>query len=272
MRDLTFANYRILLESILCSNRKAGGVEDFLDGKLGLDAAVVIRHDVDRRSNKAVVMANLEREFGIRTTYYFRTGRKGFPEKAIRKIVSLGHHVGYHYETLAKCRGNMEAALRLFQQRLEALRSITECRTVCMHGSPLSKYNNLDLMRSNRWKEFGLLGEAILSFKKFNIIYLTDTGGGWGFYGSHNLRDRLPKSGEKAANMPRSTSDLLYLLERDGVPIYLNIHPERWATGWWDGIWCGLIDSISNAIKYTLSRNRDDLDGAELPQPKDKQV
>jgi len=258
VRDFTFTNYRILLESVACSNRKAGGVEDFLDGKLGFDEPVVIRHDVDRRPNKAIAMASLEREFGIRTTYYFRTGRKGFPEKAIREIVSLGHHAGYHYETLAQCNGNMEAALQLFQQRLGALRSIAECRTVCMHGSPLSKYNNLDLMRGSRWKEYGLLGEAILSFEKVNIVYLTDTGGNWGCHGNRNVRDRLPGSIKKAAIKPRSISDVLYLLEHKKVPIYFNIHPERWATGRWDGIWCALLDSLSYSIKYTLRRNRGD--------------
>jgi len=49
-----------------------------------------------------------------------------------------------------------------------------------------------------------------------------------------------------------------YLLERDGVPIYLNIHPERWASGWWDGIWCGLMDFMADMIKCTLRRNRYD--------------
>jgi hypothetical protein len=139
-----------------------------------------------------------------------------------------------------------------------------------MHGSPLSKYNNLDLMRGSRWKEYGLLGEAILSFDKVNIVYLTDTGGSWGCHGSRNVRDRLLGSSEKAVLKPHSTSDLLYFLERDRMPIYLNIHPERWATGWWDGIWCVLIDSVSHAIKYTLRRNRDDFYDVELPQPQDE--
>ena len=55
------------------------------------------------------------------------------------KIPDLGHEVGYHYEVLSKANGNYERAIKLFEQELSKFRKIVDVKTICMHGSPLSR-------------------------------------------------------------------------------------------------------------------------------------
>ena len=44
-----------------------------------------------------------------------------------------------------------------------------------MHGSPLSKWNDLDLWDNYDFKKYGILGEAFMSIDYDNVDYFTDT-------------------------------------------------------------------------------------------------
>ena len=107
-------------------------------------------------------MAELEHELGIQSTYYFRVPYTFKPD-IIGKIRGLGHEVGYHYEVLSKANGDYEKAVELFEQELNEFRKICEVKTICMHGSPLSKYDNRDLWTRYDFRDFGIVGEAYLS-------------------------------------------------------------------------------------------------------------
>ena len=63
-------------------------------------AFVILRHDVDARPQNSLRLARLEHTLGIRGTYYFRIPHT-FQPSIIQEIASLGHEIGYHYETLA---------------------------------------------------------------------------------------------------------------------------------------------------------------------------
>jgi hypothetical protein len=102
---------------------------------------------VDRKPENALKMAELEHALGVCSTYYFRHPHTFIPE-IIEQVLSLGHEVGYHYEVLAKAKGDYEEAIGLFARELEEFRSLCDVRTICMHGSPLSRYDNRDLWKS----------------------------------------------------------------------------------------------------------------------------
>ncbi len=63
-------------------------------------AFVILRHDVDARPQNSLRLARLEHTLGIQGTYYFRIPHT-FQPSIIQEIASLGHEIGYHYETLA---------------------------------------------------------------------------------------------------------------------------------------------------------------------------
>ena len=53
----------------------------------------------------------------------------------------MGHEIGYHYENMAKCNGTFEMAIEDFKNNLKKLREIAPVYTICMHGSPRSRWD-----------------------------------------------------------------------------------------------------------------------------------
>lgn len=242
-------NYYNLLMQLKNSDWKISGIACFL--REATSRTILLRHDVDRRIHKAIQMALLENKLGIKSTYYFRTNSKGqFPEEAIKNISSLGHEVGYHYETLAESNGNFDIAIKKFESNLKNFRLIAPCETISMHGSPLSKYNNQELVNKLNLSRYGLLGDAVSNISQYAPMYFTDVGGRWN-HNSANLKDIIPGS-----RIPLYTDlnivNVDGLLKNDLGPIYISTHPERWSVGLVDKLYCVSLDFIVNFIKRLL--------------------
>ena len=109
---------------------------------------ILIRHDIDRRPRKALEMAILEREMGIRSSYYFRAKPHVFNPHIIKRISALGHEIGYHYECLSDTNGNIRMALNDFAYHLNRFRKIVPIKTIAMHGRPFKPYDNRDLWKN----------------------------------------------------------------------------------------------------------------------------
>ncbi len=93
-------------------------------------------------------MGRLEHELGIRSTYYFRCVKASWNEDVMRQIADMGHEIGYHYEDLSLTGGNNQKAITHFEKQLARMREISPVKTICMHGSPMSRYDNRELWRS----------------------------------------------------------------------------------------------------------------------------
>lgn len=210
---------------------------------------VILRHDVDRKITYALRMAEQEQDLGIRSTYYFRYPHT-FKPKIIATIKEMGHEVGYHYETLSKARGNFEKAINLFELELNAFHNIPftdgyTIKTICMHGSPLSRYDNRDLWKRYDFKDYGIEGEAYLSMTGNGLHYLTDTGRTWG--NNYSVRDKMPE----AEIIPvETTDDLVRWIESAGPEdLYLTVHPERWTRNEVEWIGGSIKDLLMNTGK-----------------------
>jgi hypothetical protein len=158
--DFTLDKYQELC-TVIAENYTVYTVSEYLSEKPEGKIAV-LRHDVDRKIKNSLNMAKREHEMGIRSSYYFRYPSTFKPD-LIRKIRDLGHEIGYHYEVLSKTNGDYTKAITLFQTELEEFRKICPVDTICMHGSPLSKYNNRNLWTRYDYHSYGISGEAFLS-------------------------------------------------------------------------------------------------------------
>lgn len=105
-------------------------------------------------------MAQIEHEYGIRSTYYFRTVKDVFKPMIIKKIASLGHEIGFHYEVLDKAKGDVKKAIEIFEKELRELREVADVTTICMHGNPLTFWVNRDLWTNYSFDDFGIISEA----------------------------------------------------------------------------------------------------------------
>jgi len=185
-----------------------------------------MRHDVDRKANSALTMAKFESLLGIKSSYYFRCKKGRFEDNIIREIMSLGHEIGYHYETLAKAGGNYARAIEIFKLELERLINLADIKTICAHGSPLSKWDSKKIWERYNFKDFGILGEPYLTLNFDEILYLTDTGRRWNGE-SLSVRDKV---NSKFAYNFKSTFDIIKTLNNDELPakLMVNAHPHRW--------------------------------------------
>lgn len=217
---------------------------------------VILRHDVDLKPQNSLRMARIEKELGWRATYYFRAVPESWDENIILEIASLGHEIGYHYESLTTCDGNLEAAYQDFCQNLEKLRALVPVSSICMHGSPKSKWDSRDLWKHYDYHALGISFEPYLDTDFSKRFYLTDTGRRWdGFKVS--VRDKIPVYQEEWAEkgwVYHSTDDIIKAIEEGSFPkcLMITTHPQRWtdnAVAWLKEI---TSQTIKNAVKRAI--------------------
>lgn len=257
MIDFTLEKYKLLCSVLLEKGYRTVTVSDYIKTSgSGIQKCAVLRHDVDRKAGNALKMAELEYRLGVHSTYYFRYPYT-FKPLIMRLVEDLGHEVGYHYEVLSKARGDYPAAIRMFAEELQAFNSICEVKSICMHGSPLSPYDNRDLWRVYQLDEYNLVGEAYLSVGK-DFSYYSDTGRSWS--PRNKIRDCF--TGKEEAKVVETTDELIDAIRCGQFGnLYLLVHPERWAETFPEWAASSLQDQVFNMAKNLINLARQGLAG-----------
>jgi len=318
MRDFTRKLYIFLSETLISQGFSFLTFSEYLSGNLGQN--VILRHDVDRLPENSLEFARIERETGIKGSYYIRVSPESWDEKIIRKISDLGHEIGYHYEDFvfasqklkvkskkSKKRGISglqdlhdlqdngrfekelaDIAIESFVKNLERLRKIAPVKTICMHGSPMSRWDGRLLWKYYDYHDFGIVGEPYFDVDFSNILYITDTGRRWNG-SSVSVRDKAKGRGLKAEgknfykdwkvkpipgslmNMTnkslefqrrynfKSTNDIIRSTERGELPdrIMMTFHPQRWTDKPLPWVKELVWQNVKNVGKYFLVKIRD---------------
>ncbi len=248
MSDFTLKKYVVLCNFLKNHGYTFLTVQQILEKSdpITSDKFVIIRHDVDRWIKNAKIMAETEANLGIQSTYYFRYPGTFHPN-IIKFIFNLGHEVGYHYEVLSKNNGDETRAMEEFEDELSEFRSIVPVKTICMHGNPLSKYDNRSIWNNHRYQDYGIIGEAYLSLQHSN--YFTDTGRTWA--GNRAIYDKM---NEKNHSPDVASTDALisWISESSPENLYLTVHPERWAPNPWRFLISWIMDLLVNLGKSGL--------------------
>ncbi|WP_052649334.1 hypothetical protein [Sanguibacteroides justesenii] len=256
--DFTLKIYRELLVTLQNKGYRFLRYEDYcieersllVDGKSRL--WVILRHDVDELPSNALKMAKIENGLGIKATYYFRTVKHSNNPEVIRTIARLGHEIGYHYEDLALAKGNVELAQQSFKENLEYFRSFYPVKTVCMHGSSTSEYDNRLLWGDCSFGDFDLLGEPYLTTDFEKIFYLTDTGYAWDG-GKYAVRDIVENKFELKFH---STRDIINTVQKGDFPdrIFILAH-TLWTDRFWLWVSLHVREFVRNRIKNIARKN-----------------
>lgn len=259
--DFTLTKYEELCQMIVSSEYVPSTVYKYLTSN-DLDKCIILRHDVDRAISRALDMAELEYEYGIASTYYFRHKKDVFCPDIMRKIADMGHEIGFHYEVMDKAKGNAEKAIEIFERELEEMRAVAEVTTVCMHGNPLASWSNRDLWEKYDLNDFGIIGEPYLSLDYDKILYLTDTGRTWA---DLKIRVKDVLDSDDGANSRftgkiASTDDVIDLVKSGQVPqMCILAHPNRWCdniVGWTKELIYQNVKNIGKAgIVWYRNRN-----------------
>lgn len=267
---------------------------------------VILRHDVDLLPQNSLRFAQIQAEMGIKGSYYFRAVPESWDESIIKEIASLGHEVGYHYENMDVAFGKLkdqrlkakvkkgsleydnliDAAYEDFIENLEKLRKLVPVSTICMHGSPKSKFDNKAIWDNYEYKDLGLIGEPYYDVDFDEMFYLTDTGRRWDGW-KVSVRDKVPqqqqwnkqgltfhstmdiidaitgvknekrkvKSENKSETLNSSTSSL-HRLEPETLnfpsQIMFTFHPQRWHASFLPWTKELLMQKAKNVVKRWL--------------------
>lgn len=223
--DFTVQIYKRLLGALKEDGYHFQTFRDFLS--FPMEKAIILRHDVDARNSHSLAFARIQNQMGIQGTYYFRMVKGSYDPRIIGQIEGMGHEVGYHYEDMDFAKGDPHKALVFFKDHVKTLRNLAQLDTLCMHGSPQSKYDNKDIWKFYRYQDFGFIGEPYFDLDFNKVFYLTDTGMMWdGFKVS--VRDRV----KTKVNWPvfHSTEEIINAIENKQFPnqVMFNFHPQRW--------------------------------------------
>ena len=243
--DFTVKKYQELLKALIAQEYTFQTFNDFL--KTPNSKAVMLRHDVDDLPENSLRFAKIQHELGIKGVYYFRAVPQSWDVKIIKEIASLGHEVGYHYETMDTADGNVDKAWQQFKQHLEDLRKLVEVSTICMHGSPRSKYDNKEVWEKYDYKKLDLIGEPYYDVDFDKVLYNTDTGRRWDGY-KVSVRDKVKSAYEFSFH---STDDIIKGLGNSSLPdqLMFNFHPQRWHDDYF--MWTKeiLVQNAKNLVK-----------------------
>jgi len=282
MRDFTVKKYKSLLLALVQNDFEFKNVQQALsdDQRYYRSKLAVIRHYIDTKHDLsiAVEMAKFESSNGISASYYFRTIPDVFDKDVIKKIYDLGHEIGYHYEVLALTRGDFQKGIELFEKDLQVLRTICPIFTICQHGGTLGKYSStsvtglirtgfalltgklnmkyypsIQLWKKYKLEDFGLIGDAYLSFDFTRIKYFSDTGLSWDSYDTR-IVDNVDE-GDNAEFSAHVTNDLIGLIINNRIDrINILVHPANWNDNFFNWIKWRTLQHIRNISKRILKR------------------
>lgn len=245
-RDFTVVKYQRLMDALISAGYAFQTFEAYLQSPL--DKVVILRHDVDRNPGNSQIFALLEHQRGIRATYYFRIVPSSLHNDKLQEIKNMGHEIGYHYEDMDRAKGNPDSAIVSFEQNLCMLRKLAPINTICMHGSPLSKYDNKDLWKHYDYRSYHIIGEPYFDLNNEKVFYVTDTGRKWNYSGA-SIRDKVKGPFQVELSNTDSLIDMI-ISTKTPDQMMITTHPQRWN----DDLAPWVIELIGQSIKNLFKR------------------
>jgi len=246
--DFTIKKYTKFLDSLISNEYSFQTFEEFL--KQPRPRSIILRHDVDLMPQNSLEFAKIQHIRGVKGVYYFRAVKESWDENIIKEIHELGHEIGYHYENLTTCKGSFEKGIKDFEYHLSELRKLAPVSTICMHGSPMSKFDSKDLWKKVDYKDFGIIGEPYFDIDFNDVYYLTDTGRRWD--GDRvSVRDKVET---KYTFSFSKTDEIITEANNNNLPnqIMFTFHPQRWNDDFFKWNKELVFQNLKNLIKRML--------------------
>lgn len=232
---------------------------------------IILRHDVDLKPQNSLATAIIENKLGVKGSYYFRMVPESYDVDIINQIADLGHEVGYHYETMDTASEKLrvkskklkeeevekliDVAYEEFCKNLEEFRKIYPVKTICMHGSPRSAFDNRDIWKKYDYKQLGIIGEPYFDIDFNKFFYLTDTGRCWNGY-KYSVRDKMPQQERwiKDGLVFKTTNDIIKAAQANKLPnqIMITVHPQRWSNNYLEWTKELVSQRVKNMVKWGL--------------------
>ncbi|HCU07041.1 MAG TPA: hypothetical protein DIC42_05640 [Holosporales bacterium] len=224
MIEFTFISYKNIIQTFQSNDFKVVTFLEYIKTEKKIGKFLIHRHDVDRFPLQTQQMARMEAANNIKSTYYFRIIPSVFKPEIIREVAALGHEIGYHYEDLSLCGGDPKKSIEHFERSLDKLREFYPVETICMHGSPLSKWDNKTIWQQYDYRQYGIIADTSFDVDYQKVFYITDNGRAWNRT-SVSVRDKV----DSPYNIPINNSfHLIDMVNQGKIPnhVMINAHPD----------------------------------------------
>ena len=197
---------------------------------------VIIKHDVETNVNKALIIAQIENKFDIKTTFYVQSYLLNSIKniRILKEIQALGHEVTYHYDVLDSNSGNWDLAISEFNSNIVKFKENGfEIKTVCPHGNPVMSRDgwnsNKDFFRNEEIANYyPNIYDIVISPEKFgkkDVCYVSDAGYGWKIISNISNNDRESNITDHSIE---NINKLIELILQNKNCFIISTHPHRW--------------------------------------------
>jgi len=176
LRNNRIKEYDLIIKKALEIDYEIISLRDYIENRYNKDKKLlVLRHDVDHFSNGTKMMFEVEKKYGVRSSFYFRNST--FEPKLMKEIEEYGSEASLHFEPIAdfvkanSIRSKEELysfenweqrCLNILKSNLERFRNLLDipCITIASHG----EYENRLVKIPNNY-----LTENISTYDDLNI-------------------------------------------------------------------------------------------------------
>lgn len=148
---------------------------------------LVLKHDVETNVTKAYKMAQIETKYGHRGSYYVQAYLLNNQANILmlKKMQQMGHEVSYHYDVMDSSKGNLDNAIREFDDNCAAFEENGfSIKTVSQHGNPVvirnGYHSNRDFFRNpDVRKRYPGISDIMVNYKETvptEFLYFSDAG------------------------------------------------------------------------------------------------
>lgn len=165
--------YKKLLSTIIKKGFAFKKFEDFVENKNG---QLILRHDIDFSIEYAVEMSEIEKFFGVKSTYFFLISCENYNllskknVESVKTIMNVGHSVGLHFDPTS-----YDNELEGLKYELEIFQNYFGQTKLLSFHRPSNK-----ILQGVNW----IPNDIINSYSKkyYNdITYISDSGGEFSF-------------------------------------------------------------------------------------------
>jgi len=189
--EMSIPDYNVLLKNFVKNNY----VTKCYDNVEQKKRHIILRHDIDIVPSDTINLAEIENNYNYKAYYFFLVNTDFYnvnsknTQEIIKKIISLGHHKGLHFDEsiMNKSKSNIDS---IIDKECKVLENITQKKitTVSFHR-PSKKLMNLDREIAGRIHTYM---PAFFS----NISYVSDSRGTWKY--GHPLNHDFYQKGTAA--------------------------------------------------------------------------
>ncbi len=180
--DFSPAGYERIVREALAAGYRVGCFRDYVPGE---QPALILRHDLDHSLRSAAAMGRLEREIGVRGTYFIQVTCEFYnlfsheSREVLANLVEGRHEIGLHYDSRRYASNNGDAQFRRDLRLLEELAE-TEIVSGSQHipidtpAFPIGAHLTIDAYHPRYTKDVEYISDSLMQWRQAHPLDLID--------------------------------------------------------------------------------------------------